>query len=113
MYDEQDRPITTAEAVREWAWVVGAEHLDCQWLLSDYDTWERNPHYTGPAQRHPEDYLIDEIVETEDEIIARCNQAMDEYWAAEEAARQADYEAALIEREEYSWPDYTRGDKIW
>ena len=113
MYDEAARPITTAEAVREWAWVVGAERADTQWLLSDYDTWERNPHYTGPAQRHPEDYLIDEIVETEEEIIARCNQEMDEYNDLIEQAEQADYEAALIDREQYSWPDYTRGDSIW
>lgn len=51
-----DRAPTIAESVREWAWVVGAERLDQQWLLSDYDTWERNPHYTGPEQRHPESY---------------------------------------------------------
>ena len=42
-------------AVREWAWVVGAEVPDRQWLLSDYDSWERNPHYRGPDQGHPED----------------------------------------------------------
>lgn len=40
------------QAVREWAWVVGAEVPDRQWLLSDYDSWERNPHYRGPD---PED----------------------------------------------------------
>ena len=44
------------EAIREWVWIVGAERLDQQWLLSDYDSWERNPHYRGPDQGHPEDY---------------------------------------------------------
>ena len=44
------------EAVREWAWNVGQDAQDQQWLLSNYDTWERNPHYNGPDQGHPEDY---------------------------------------------------------
>ena len=48
------------EAVREWAFNFGADHPDCAWLLSDLDSWERNPHYRGPEQRHPEDYSIDE-----------------------------------------------------
>ena len=43
------------EAVREWVWNVGQDRADLQWVLSDYDTWERNPHYTGPDQGHPED----------------------------------------------------------
>lgn len=44
-----------SEAVRQWAWSVGQGRSDQQWLLSDYDTWECNPHYHGPDQRHPED----------------------------------------------------------
>jgi hypothetical protein len=44
------------QAIREWAWIVGAERLDQQWLLTDYDTWEPNPHYHGPDQGHPEDH---------------------------------------------------------
>jgi hypothetical protein len=44
------------EAVAQWANVYGSEHPDQAWILSDYDSWERNPHYTGPEQRHPEDY---------------------------------------------------------
>jgi hypothetical protein len=48
---------TEQEAVREWAANVGYEdhYKDRQWICSNYDTWERNPHYTGPEQRHPED----------------------------------------------------------
>lgn len=42
------------EAVREWAWIVGQDYPDRQWLLTDYDTWERNPHYRGQEQVHPE-----------------------------------------------------------
>jgi len=44
------------QAIREWVWIVGAERQDQQWLLTDYDTWEPNPHYHGPDQGHPEDY---------------------------------------------------------
>lgn len=43
------------EAVREWTWTVGSERKFQQWILSDYDTWEPNPHYVGPDQGHPED----------------------------------------------------------
>lgn len=45
------------EAIREWAWNIGADphNIDRQWLLTDYDSWERNPHYTGPDMGHPDD----------------------------------------------------------
>ena len=63
-YHESDcTPLATmTDAVREWAWNVGAypANIDRQWLLSDYDTWERNPHYTGPNQGHPDDPDDDE-----------------------------------------------------
>jgi hypothetical protein len=85
MYEdyEDSRPVTTAEAVREWAWVVGAERLDQQWLLSDYDTWERNPHYAGPDQRHPEDYDYDEEpymdpIEADAQVLASAGMGTDE-----------------------------------
>ena len=56
-YQEEDRLATPREACREWAWNVGHEprYVGSQWLLTDYDTWERNPHYHGPAQEHPYD----------------------------------------------------------
>ncbi len=44
------------EAVSQWASVYGYEHQDQAWLLSDYDTWHRNPYYTGPEIPHPEYY---------------------------------------------------------
>jgi hypothetical protein len=42
-------------ACREYAYNAGAERPDTEWLCTDFDTWERNPHYTGPAGPHPED----------------------------------------------------------
>jgi hypothetical protein len=65
-----DRPATVSEAVSEYAWTAGGEpHLiERQWLLTDYDTWIRNPHYTGPDQGHPDDAeqaFYDEINEQE------------------------------------------------
>ena len=50
-----------AAAVREYASIAGSEHPDRAWILSPYDTWERNPHYQGPPVRHPDDdYDYDE-----------------------------------------------------
>jgi hypothetical protein len=45
---------TMSEAVQQWAYVIGINRQYTQWLLSDYDSWERNPHYVGPDQGHPE-----------------------------------------------------------
>ena len=52
---EEDHIASPQEAVNEWADWVGIEHRDRQWLLHDRDIWVKNPHYTGPDQRHPED----------------------------------------------------------
>jgi hypothetical protein len=55
-YDhEEDRLATPTEACREYARNVGAEQPDRAWILTDYDTWERNPFYHGPPAPHPED----------------------------------------------------------
>ena len=56
------------EAVREWAYNVGHDNPDQAWLLSDYDTWERNPFYRGPKVPHPEDYSEFEDEEPEPTI---------------------------------------------
>jgi hypothetical protein len=54
---------TKSEAVREWAYTVGINRQDREWILSDYDTWELNPHYVGPPSgTHPE---CDDIPEFE------------------------------------------------
>ena len=51
-----DRFSTWSEAVTEFAFNAGRDRPDIQWLLTDYDTWIRNPFYRGPEQIHP-DYL--------------------------------------------------------
>jgi hypothetical protein len=52
-----DRPATPSEACREYARNVGAERTDCAWILTDFDTWERNPYFAGPkcAAVYPDD----------------------------------------------------------
>jgi hypothetical protein len=52
---ENDHPATPAEAMREYAWNVGRENPDREWICTQYDTWERNPFYTGKPGPHPED----------------------------------------------------------
>lgn len=46
---------TRSDAVREYAFNVGHDRPLQQWILSDYDTWERNPFYIGPDMGHPDD----------------------------------------------------------
>lgn len=54
--DEMSRGFASlSDARAEYARNVGAEDRGRQWLLTGWDTWERNPYYTGPEQRHPED----------------------------------------------------------
>jgi len=48
------------EAVQEYAQEHGRDNRDCAWILSPFDTWERNPFYEGPAVRHPEADCEDE-----------------------------------------------------
>ena len=40
-------------ACREFAANAGADRPDEEWLLTDRDTWERNPHFQGEAGQHP------------------------------------------------------------
>lgn len=42
------------EALFEYAKEHGEFRKDEQWISTPYDTWERNPHYVGPEQPHPE-----------------------------------------------------------
>ena len=54
-YDHlEDRLATPTEACREYARNVGVDHPDRPWILTDFDTWERNPFYHGPPAPHPE-----------------------------------------------------------
>lgn len=52
-YGSQGEYLTMA--VREYAREHGAMEPDRAWILSPFDTWERNPFYRGPPVRHPED----------------------------------------------------------
>ena len=36
-----------AEAMNEYADVVGGEHPERPWILTDYDVWVPNPHFKG------------------------------------------------------------------
>ena len=54
MHIEPDQLATMTDAVQEYAMWVGKDRPLTQWILSDYDTWEKNPFYIGPDQGHPE-----------------------------------------------------------
>lgn len=75
---------TRSQAVSEWAWNVGRERLGDAWLLSDYDTWERNPHYTGPDVPHPESdepWSSEAIAWQEHAARILCDERPVDYWA--------------------------------
>lgn len=57
----EDRCATPSEARAEYAANAGAEDRGHQWVLTPWDTWERNPHYHGPEQVHPESYCDDDF----------------------------------------------------
>lgn len=52
-------PATPSDACREYARNAGAMFPERAWILTDFDTWERNPSYAGPWAPHPESYDVD------------------------------------------------------
>jgi hypothetical protein len=46
---------TGSESLREFAENAGMDNVDHEWLLDGRDVWVRNPFYSGPVGRHPED----------------------------------------------------------
>jgi len=46
---------TISEACREYAANVGADRPDVAWIITDWDSWEPNPFYSGPLMPHPEE----------------------------------------------------------
>lgn len=56
-YEEEvfSKLATHGEAAREYGINAGADHPDRCWILTPWDTWERNPFYSGAPQPHPED----------------------------------------------------------
>jgi hypothetical protein len=47
-------PFTLPQEFRDWAWAVGEDSPNRQWLLSDFDVYVENPHYQGEPQEYPE-----------------------------------------------------------
>lgn len=43
-------------ACKEFAHNAGQDRPEEEWLLTSWDTWERNPHYQGEPGPHPYDY---------------------------------------------------------
>lgn len=82
---------TETDACREYARNVGAECPDQAWILTSFDSWERNPFYAGPPCRHPEDdsdsYGLD---------LSELGRAREELDAELDAAEEADREAARL-----------------
>lgn len=53
--DQDTRLASMAEAADEYVVHMGRHNPDREWILSQYDTWHRNPAYRGPAGPHPEE----------------------------------------------------------
>jgi hypothetical protein len=53
--EDADTLATESDAMREYAYTVGAVRCDLAWICTNYDTWVPNPYYDGPEQPHPED----------------------------------------------------------
>ena len=44
-------------AINQHVSIIGSEDEEAEFILTPFDTWERNPHFTGtPCGHHPEDY---------------------------------------------------------
>lgn len=68
---------TETDACYEFARNVGFDNPDHEWILTPFDSWVRNPAYTGKPGRHPEDdydengiHYADELFGTSDEYAA-------------------------------------------
>lgn len=62
-YYEDSRLATETEACCEFARNVGIDDPDREWILTPFDSWVRNPAYTGKPGRHPEDDNYDDVEE--------------------------------------------------
>ena len=52
-----DRVATPSEDMKEYAFNFGMDNRERAWICTSFDTWERNPFYSGPAMAHPEEEL--------------------------------------------------------
>ncbi len=53
-YNDPGACATAQESCQEYADNVGMDEPDREWIATPFDSWERNPHYTGKPGRHPE-----------------------------------------------------------
>jgi len=88
----------TNEDLASLAAARGADRPDLQWICTPFDSWEKNPFYSGPDQRHPEDDYDDE---------GRHYAQTDEEW---EAMKKADEEEAAAPYEQQNEEDYGEDD---
>lgn len=59
----------------------GADEPTREWILSPYDTWEKNPFYVGAPGRHPEDDYGDEPLDEDPSFIATTpGVVLDAHW---------------------------------
>ena len=49
-----------SEALNQYAGAYGEEREEQEWILSPFDTWHKNPYYTGTPGRHPEEEYDEE-----------------------------------------------------
>jgi hypothetical protein len=50
----EDTLATPSDARREYARNAGHDNPESPWILTPWDTWERNPAYQGPPVPHPD-----------------------------------------------------------
>jgi hypothetical protein len=84
-----------AMADAQYAHEKGRDRAGCEWILSDRDAWYRNPFYTGPRGRHPEDDCYDDYPEPTAAEQAEADAAAREAEAAWQASHSAHVEAWL------------------
>ena len=65
-------------ACREYARNVGHDCPDVEWISTNFDTWERNPFFTGVPGRHPEaeDYDLSDV---DDHVMSDEENDMEEF----------------------------------
>ena len=51
---------TNNGALAEYAYNAGQDDPGSAWILTPWDVWKANPHYSGPPVRHPEDDGFDD-----------------------------------------------------
>ena len=68
---------TPHQAALEYVRNVGRERPDEEWILTDYDSWHKNPFYTGKPGRHPEDDMDEEEYALRAEREADAGQLLD------------------------------------